>query len=601
MRAYLRRHGIAIEPNSAGEDLGAGGANGGLHYLPNSAVADPPVADSVPLRLQLDCADLSNFARGACYAVTHFGPASLASDKAQNEDFALAGVIDGRNGPVSFGIVADGVTSKTFWAARASRLATFASYETVKACVEQGWQPARGDAEEIDPFVQRLCETIEQRFLEDRAALVSADVAPLTWDAALYRQHRDRLAFWYQTTLLVVVIGSSGGWLVFCGDGGATRLFSDGEQVTDVKVALESPDTVELPAAVSLGVTSRSFKRVFLRPPPAGQSVHVVLSSDGVDRSLKNKRTQMSDLDYTSLDLSSRAAAQSTLEDIARWPEADRDNMSIAHVCSPPDAPWPKRGRVSLPDQAPIAVDQPEAEPTPVPESSALPAPVTDTPPSLWHRYLPQLSGTAAATLLVGVVIGAVAMLLALASGRGSRLVTWLQPRLVAATVIAALLGVGILVTLFVPARVAQRVATATQRSARVIWAWLRVLGAFARTALGAIARAAFRALQVAARMIAREGRRFFYRMALWLRRRRMAKARIADPARLAAPAAAPPDAQAAPADAAAAPSPPADATAKPDNNPAANRAPETHETQTLRSPAAQPKPADLESAGDKL
>jgi len=192
-------------------------------------------------------------------------------------------------------------------------------------------------------------------------------------------------------------------------------------------------------------------------------------------------------------------------------------------------------------------------------------------------------------------------MLLALASGRGSRLMTWLQPRFVAATVIAAVLGIGILITLFVPARVAQRVATVTQRLARVTWAWLRVLGAFARTALGAIARAAFGALQVAARMIAREGRRLFDRMALWLRRRRMAKARIADPARLAAPAAAPPDAQAAPADAAAAPSPPADATAKPDNNPAANPAPETHETQTQRSPAAQPKPADLESAGDKL
>ena len=590
MRAYLRRHGIAIEPNSADEHPAAGGANGGLLYLPNSAVTDPPVADSVRLRLHLDCADLSNFARGACYAVTHFGPAGLASDKAQNEDFALAGVIDGRNGPVSFGIVADGVTSKTFWAARASRLATFASYETVKACVEQGWQPARGDAEEIDPFVQRLCETIEQRFLEDRAALLSADVAPLTWDAALYRQHRDRLAFWYQTTLLVVVIGSSGGWLVFCGDGGATRLFSDGEQVTDVKVALESPDTVELPAAVSIGVTSRSFKRVFLRTPPAGQSVHVVLSSDGVDRSLKNKRTQMSGLDYTSLDLSSRAAAQSTLEDIARWPEADRDNMSMAHVCYPPDAPWPKRGRVPLPDRAPIAVDQPEPEPTPVPESSVLPAPVTDTQPSWWQRHLPQLGATAAATWLVGVVFGAVAMLLALASGRESRLVTWVQPRLVAATVIAAVLGVGILITLFVPARVAQRVATVTQRLARVTWAWLRVLGAFARTALGAIASAAFHALQVAARMIAREGRRLFYRMALWLRRRRMAKARIAEPARLAAPA-----------DAAAAPSPPADATAKPDNNPASNPAPETHETQTQGSPTAQPKPADFESAGGKL
>jgi len=453
--------------------------------------------------------------------------------------------------------------------------------------------------------VQRLCETIEQRFLEDRAALVSADVAPMTWDAALYRQHRDRLAFWYQTTLLVVVIGSSGGWLVFCGDGGATRLFSDGEQVTDVKVALESPDTVELPAAVTIGVTSHTFKRVFLRPPPAGQSVHVVLSSDGVDRSLKNKRTQMSDLDYPSLDLSSRAAAQSTVEDIARWPEADRDNMSMAHVCYPPDARWPKRGQVPLPDQVPITVHEPEPEPAPVPEPTALLQLVAEIPPSWWQRHLPQLGGTAAATLLVGVVIGAVAVLLALASGRGSRLVTWLQPRLLPATVIAAVLGVGVLVALFVPARVAERVAMATQRLAPVIWAILRVLGAFAGAALGAIARAAFRALQIAARIVAREGRRLLDRIALWLRRRRMAKALIADasadaradPARVDA---APESAQAAPTDAVAAPSPPADAAGKPDN-PAANSAAETREIQTQGDPAAQHKPADLESAGDKL
>ena len=600
MRAYLRRHGIAIEPNSA--DHQASAADGALHLLPNSAAADLPVEDRVPIHLHLECDDLSNFERGECYAVTHFGPAGLASDKAQNEDFALAGVIDGPNGPVSFGIVADGVTSKTFWAARASRLATFAAYETVKACVAVGWQPALGGPEEIDPFVQRLCETIEQRFLEDRAALVSADATPLTWDATLYRRHRNQPTFWYQTTLLVVVIGASGGWFVFCGDGGATRLFSDGQTVTDAKVALESPDTVELPAAVTIGVTPRRFKRIFFRPPPADQSVHVVLSSDGIDRSLKNKRTQVSDLDYASLDLSSRSAAQSTIEDIARWPEADRDNMSMAHVCYPPDASWPGRGR------APVDVHRPEPEPVPVSEPP-LPPPVPEAPLSWWQTHLPQAGGSAAAALLAGIVIGAMAMLLAVAAGRGSRLLTWLQPRLLAALCVTAFLAAFVVVTLFVPAAVAQRVAAETQRLAKEIWASLQVLAARVRPALGAIARHALAALRSMARQVGRRWRRLLYGIALQRRRWMTSKMEAAEPPSDASPEtgqvgvvnSVSQTTSGAPTDTATLPAAPAGGAAAKLDAPAPNHTAAASESRTQTNAAAQRKRSDFKSAGDKL
>ena len=70
----------------------------------------------------------------------------------------------------------------------------------------------------------------------------------------------------------------------------------------------------------------------------------MVMSSDGVDRSLKNRNTV-----YTALDLSSGKSVHSALQTIAQWPEADKDNMSLVHVCFPPGAAWP------LPDKAAVA------------------------------------------------------------------------------------------------------------------------------------------------------------------------------------------------------------------------------------------------------
>src|SRR5205807_6855994 len=125
MLALIRKHGIAIALDSA--DAVSPGSNvaqrSDLRTLPNSTILDEDAPNERPITVPLQPADLADFGRGNSFAVTYFGPKSLAADKSLNEDFALAGVIDGHDEELSFGIVADGVTTKTFWPARSSRIA----------------------------------------------------------------------------------------------------------------------------------------------------------------------------------------------------------------------------------------------------------------------------------------------------------------------------------------------------------------------------------------------------------------------------------------------------------------------------------------------
>jgi hypothetical protein len=341
MLALVRKHGIAIARDDADAASLKAAQRPDLEALPNSIIADEDAPDEPPIGLALQPADLADFGRGNSFAVTYFGPASLAADKSVNEDFALAGVVDGRDGQLSFGIVADGVTSRTFWPARSSRIAAFAAYEVVKRFARDGWVPKQGTADEVRPFLDALCETINRRFDEDRIALRESGAVPARWDAKVFEQHGDRADFWYQTTLLLAIVGPTGGWLLLCGDGGAVRFLADGAHIVDARVALDTGESPTLTTSIGIGVSAPSFKRAFIRPAPAGNALHVVLASDGVDRTLHRTRPEAGGNRYATLDLRSRAAAERAIQALAELPEADRDNMSVAHVCCPPGSPWP--------------------------------------------------------------------------------------------------------------------------------------------------------------------------------------------------------------------------------------------------------------------
>jgi hypothetical protein len=442
MLAFLHRHGVSLvhRPTDADDLIQSDQIAGQRFLLPNPAVDDPEIPHQIPIDIGVTPTDLSDFGRGGSFAVTFFGPESLSPDKIQNEDFALAGTIETTDGPLSFGIIADGVTSKTFWAARGARIAAFAAYETIKEfSVIKNWQPSQSNSAEIDPVLDELCVRLDKRFREDREKLIKAHLTPPNWHAAVFGEHSDKLTLWYQTTLLIAVIGRRGGWFVHCGDGGAVRAFVKESRIDDLKVALASPDSVELAIAVSIGVTKSAFTRIFLKPAIAtGQSVHMVLSSDGVDRSLKNKYGE-SDVgnSYAALDLSSAATAQATIEAMACWPNADRDNMSLAHVCFPPGTRWPH------PDAA-FASTAMKVDPGNPPMTAPQPGHLSEKPDgslrslfgasTMALRYLSSKAnrpfGSRAvivSAMLICVLLGAAGALLAVAAGPGKVIVVFLQ------------------------------------------------------------------------------------------------------------------------------------------------------------------------------
>ena len=429
MLALICKHGIAIARDSAdAASLGSSIAQrSDLSALPNSTIPDEDAPNEHPITVALQPADLADFGRGNSFAVTYFGPKSLAADKTLNEDFALAGVVDGRDEKLSFGIVADGVTTKTFWPARSSRIAAFAGYEVLKRFARDGWSPKQGTADDIGPFLNALCETVNRRFDQDRKRLREAGAVPTRWDAKLFEQHSERTGFWYQTTLLLVVIGRAGGWLLFCGDGGAVRFFADGKRIVDAKTALESGESLELATSVGIGVSAQHFTRAFIRPAPAGNSLHVVLASDGIDRTLQRTQPEAGSNRYGTLDLRSQAAAETAIQALAELPDADRDNMSVAHVCFPPDSAWPTEKVVPIVVPAVQAVEVPAPPIAPSISEPGVPQP--EVPQS--EAPQPGPNGSSAwlviAIAIVALIVGASAGILAAATAPGSRLVGFFQ------------------------------------------------------------------------------------------------------------------------------------------------------------------------------
>jgi len=90
-----------------------------------SSSTDDYIVDTVPLAITLreeEVADLRQ-TTDTIAAATAFGPDG--QEKASNEDFALASCgKDAAGRDVAIGIVADGVSTKTFWPARSARIAT---------------------------------------------------------------------------------------------------------------------------------------------------------------------------------------------------------------------------------------------------------------------------------------------------------------------------------------------------------------------------------------------------------------------------------------------------------------------------------------------
>ena len=307
-------------------------------------------------------------------AATDFGPRD--QEKKSNEDYALSVVIeDSAERSWAFAAVADGVSTRTFWAARSSRLACLAAYQTVRQFILDGRSPGE---DELKTLRQTLVERLRELLAADRNLLMNRDgLSPVGWDSGLYRQHIERKEYWYNTTLLVSCLGPTAGFLIWAGDGGiklvkhAKPSASPFESVN--KEVLRSTADLTIDTFVSLDVTADCFKTARISYGDQLSKVEVFLASDGVDRTLQmNPRRN-----YESLSLFDPRKATRQLRALCTLPQHEPDNYSVARVTIDLERSRQEPPQWSAPPRPPPRF--------PTPHASATPAPATppDSPPAV--------------------------------------------------------------------------------------------------------------------------------------------------------------------------------------------------------------------------
>lgn len=311
-------------------------------------------------------------------AVTHYGP-DERQDKASNQDFALSALIqDGNGDSWSFAAVADGVSTKTFWPERASRVACLVAYKFFRSQIRQGrlvqedsYQHLRGE------LAQALKESLEK----DRDALhpQSRTVIPPTYSASAYQERIDDRELWYNTTLLISLFGPKGGLVYWAGDGGVwlRKTKSGGTTFEPEEQPLRSGTNVAILDFVSLAVQGGDFKALQISTD-GWKSVALFLASDGLDRTLDHK-----DANYGCLlpegptdPEADRKRLQKGIDQLAQDEKAENDNTSLALCTWPPPKPFQAFDLPAARALNRLGANEPEASPGPGTE----PTPVTPEP-----------------------------------------------------------------------------------------------------------------------------------------------------------------------------------------------------------------------------
>jgi hypothetical protein len=263
-------------------------------------------------------------------AATCFGPDE--QDKLKNEDFALAAVIKTHSGLHAFAAVADGVSTKTFWAERAARLACIAAYETVRDYIPH-WESSGIDALAAE-FRDALARRILKAFERDRDLLLSyPKIRPLGWAPTLHDQYIEDRSYWYNSTLLVAYLGLQKGLVCFAGDGGVKIIKSLGDGAPqsqkDEIVPLKSTEEMEINSYVSLAGIKDLRVGIVTYLPNLNANIKIYLASDGPDRSLQRGNIE-GGLSVLAADSSPHAAAH--LEKLWNEEFAEHDNYSFAQL-----------------------------------------------------------------------------------------------------------------------------------------------------------------------------------------------------------------------------------------------------------------------------
>nr|WP_246463475.1 protein phosphatase 2C domain-containing protein [Nitrospirillum iridis] len=330
-------------------------------------------------------------------AATWYGPDEQT--KSSNQDFALAARICGYGGrEYIFAAVADGVTTRTFWAARSARLACLTALRVMAQAVT-----SKGEITDNDLTNLRvgLAKALRDVFERDKAVLVASNAVPEGWSTDVYNKNRGNPAYWYNSTLLVSVLGDDVGVILFAGDGGI-HVSKRTKGVTGVPIRpLKTGEGLEISSFVSLSVTEADFRAARLSDIQSLDSVDIVMATDGVDRTLQIECPD----DYDTLNLSSSSSALGELKRLGMMPKREVDNYSIARLTWPINAAPGGRRRTLA---SPVSVAEPTAVSGPASVSASFPVdtasafPVAESVPAEdnYTRRFP--IGIAASSVLVG-------------------------------------------------------------------------------------------------------------------------------------------------------------------------------------------------------
>lgn len=291
----------------------------------DTALKQPPF----PLRLRdIDMDAFQNADAAGASAVTHFGPAK--QDKTSNEDFALAATFVAGGHRYAFASLADGVSTKTFWPDRSSRLACLVAYRAFRR------RAAEADAlssEWIDSIRHELGPRLQSAFQADRACL-DGFVSPPGWSEGLYQRNRDVERYWYNTTLLAALVGETAGMILFSGDGGilVEKTYPGGRVVRTS--LLEAGDDMAVFNTPSMdGEIVINGVRIDLSD--GATAMRLMMFTDGVDRTLARSGDRWAWMSGPKEGRPGSRELHARLASLAASPASELDNMSVASLSWP--------------------------------------------------------------------------------------------------------------------------------------------------------------------------------------------------------------------------------------------------------------------------
>ena len=291
-----------------------------------------------PLAVELSVDELAEIVAGMDAIAPVATDVAKKEENKRNEDFALSAALRSRDGNLwQFAAIADGVSNRTFWAERASRLACFVAFQTIRQAVVAEDFGTTNIETVIVNITEKMKTSIASVLRRDHAIISSVCAYPPEWDPDLYDRLSKRQELWYNSTLVTVVLGPETGFAFWCGDGGLwiERKENDGKRPIARPLYSGESSTVENVINMEPGVIEIEPRIINISKET--KEIRVILSSDGVDRTIfhLNKATEGEDI-YTRLaEAGNSVQMHFALLKIMREDSAEPDNASVALLAAP--------------------------------------------------------------------------------------------------------------------------------------------------------------------------------------------------------------------------------------------------------------------------